>query len=200
MVISRYGGERGVIAVLYKTHWAGLSESSWERKWTFTSPAPTSCVIGPELRTSTAKPTASTAECGSGRHTSSSPATTRNVSKRRATPVFTAPIGSVPTTTQHSLREPTFDTRETMGYGGLEKSARALPRTRYTWSDFWTTRDRLNFLFPRRATRLRREPYGALGACKFTSPVRFLGESNVTYTNLEARPWLVDFQAATAPR
>ena len=30
------------------------------------------------------------------------------------------------------------------------------------------------------ATRLRREPYKALGACRFTSPVRFLGGSNVT--------------------
>ena len=29
------------------------------------------------------------------------------------------------------------------------------------------------------ATRLRREPYEALGACKFTSPVRFRGESNL---------------------
>ena len=87
-----------------------------------------------------------------------------------------------------------------MGYGGLEKSARALPRTMYTWSAFWTTRDRLYFLVPRRATRLRREPYGALSVCKLTSPARFLGESNVTKTNLEARPWLVDFQAATIPR
>ena len=31
--------------------------------------------MGPETRTSTAKPTASTAECGSGRHSVSSPAT-----------------------------------------------------------------------------------------------------------------------------
>ena len=66
------------------------------------------------------------------------------------------------------------------GFWWLGKSAQALPRTRYTWSASWTTRDRLNFLFPRRATRLQREPYGVLGACKFTSPVRFLGESNVT--------------------
>ena len=51
-----------------------------------------------------------------------------------------------------------FGTRETMGYGGLKKSARALPRTRYTRSAFWTTRDRLNFLAPRRATRRGREP------------------------------------------
>ena len=33
---------------------------------------------------------------------------------------------------------------------------------------------------PACATRLRQEPYEALGACKFTSPARFLGGSNVT--------------------
>ena len=60
---------------------------------------------------------------------------------------------------QYFLRDPIFGTKETMGYGGLEISARALPRTRYTWSAFWATRDQLNFLSPRRATRLRREPY-----------------------------------------
>ena len=49
-------------------------------KWTLTSPPPTYCVIGPEPRSSTAKPTASTAECGSGQHSASSPATTGNVS------------------------------------------------------------------------------------------------------------------------
>ena len=49
-------------------------------KWTSTSPAPTSCVVGPEPRTSTAKPIASITECGSGRHSASSPATTGNVS------------------------------------------------------------------------------------------------------------------------
>ena len=47
-------------------------------KWTPTSPAPTSCVIGPEPLVSTAKPTTFTAECGSGRHSASSPATTGN--------------------------------------------------------------------------------------------------------------------------
>ena len=38
----------------------------------------------------------------------------------------------------------------------------------------------VNFTFLRRATRLRRELYEALGACTFTSPARFLGGSNVT--------------------
>ena len=70
----------GVIVVLYKTHWAGLSESAWEREMDPHLSRLHICVIGPELRTSTDKPTASTAECGSGRHSASSPATTGNLS------------------------------------------------------------------------------------------------------------------------
>ena len=38
-------GRGDVIALLYKTHWVGLCEPSWSRKWTSTSPAPTFCVI-----------------------------------------------------------------------------------------------------------------------------------------------------------
>ena len=119
------------------------------RKWASTSPAPTSCVIGPERRASTAKPTASTtAECGSGRHSTNSPATTGNVSQRWATPVCPAMIISVATTTRYFLREPMFCRRETMGFDGLEISARILPRTMYIRSAFWTIRDRLNLFFP----------------------------------------------------
>ena len=68
-------GRGDVIAVLYKTYWAGLSEPSWEREMD----VHLSCshIL---RRISTAKPTASTAECGSGRHSASSPATTGNVS------------------------------------------------------------------------------------------------------------------------
>ena len=149
-------------------------------KGTSTSPAPTYCVNRREHPTSIAQPTSSTAECGSGQHSASSPTTTGNVSYRRAKPVFPVPVGSISTTIQYFLSERTFGARETIGYGGLEKSARAPPRTRYTSSAFWTTRDRLNFLFPRRATRLRQELYEALGGCKFKSLVRFLGESNAT--------------------
>ena len=166
--------------MLYKMHWAGLSKPSWERE------------MDPHLsRSHILRYWAGTP----GEHRQTNHlyrrmwigAAQRELSRNngefsyhRATPVFPAPIGSVATTTQYFRREFTFGTRETMGYGGLEKSARALPRTRYTRSAFWTTRDRLNFLFPRRATQLRREPYEALGACKFKSPVRFLGKSNVT--------------------
>ena len=112
-VISRYGGE--VASSRCYTSRIGRDSPNLpgSGKWTSTSPAPTSCVFGPEPRTRTAKPTACTDGCGSGRHSASSPATTGNVSYRRATPVFPAPIGSVATTTQYFLREPTFGTRET---------------------------------------------------------------------------------------
>ena len=73
-------GRGGVIAILYKTYWAGLSEPSWEREIDLHLSRSHTCVIGPEPRTSTAKPTASIAECGSGRQSASSPATTENVS------------------------------------------------------------------------------------------------------------------------
>ena len=166
--------------MLYKTHWAGLSEPSWERE--MYSHLSRSHILrywaGIPDQHRQINRLYRRMRIGAAQRELS-----RNNGERflaPATPVFPAPIGSVATTTQYTLREPTFGTRETMGYGGLEKSARALPNTRYIWSDFWTTRDRLNFLFPRRATRLRREPYEALGACKFTSPVRFLGESNIT--------------------
>ena len=45
-------------------------------------------------------------------------------------------------------KEAYFGTIKTMGYGGLEKSARAQPRTRYTWFAFWTTRDQLTSSSP----------------------------------------------------
>ena len=73
-------GRGGVIAVPYKRIGRDSPNLPGSGKWTFTSPAPTSCVIGPEPRTSTPKPTASTGECGSGMHSVSSPATMGNVS------------------------------------------------------------------------------------------------------------------------
>ena len=80
LVISRYGG--GVASSRCYTRRIGRDSPNLPRsgKWTSTSPAPISCVIGLEPRTRIAKPTASTTECGSGRHSASSPATTGNVS------------------------------------------------------------------------------------------------------------------------
>ena len=55
-------GRGGFIAVLYKTLRTGLSKPSWERVMDLHLSRPQSSVIGPEPRTSTAKPTASTTE------------------------------------------------------------------------------------------------------------------------------------------
>ena len=57
------GGRGGVIAVMYETHWAGLSGPSWEREWTCRFFATRYCVTGRALPTSTAKPTACTPGC-----------------------------------------------------------------------------------------------------------------------------------------
>ena len=78
LFVSRYGGE--VASSRCYTRRIGwdspnLPESG---KWTSTSPAPTSCVIGPEARTSTSKSTASTAKCGSG-------GTSRDLPQQRGT-------------------------------------------------------------------------------------------------------------------
>ena len=51
---------------------------------------------------------------------------------------------------------PTFGRRVTMGYGGLEKSARVRRKIAYSWSDVWTTRGRSSFPSLRRATRPQR--------------------------------------------
>ena len=101
-------GRGGVIAVLYRTH------------WTSNSLAPTFCVIGPALRTSTAKPTTFTAGYALVRHSVSFPGTTVNVFWRRATLASYAWSGFAATATRCSPREPTFGTRVTMGCGGLE--------------------------------------------------------------------------------
>ena len=72
-------GRGGVIAVLYKTHWAGLSEPSWEREMDLHPSHTHICLIGPALQISTAKPIAFSAGCGLVRHSVSSPGTTESV-------------------------------------------------------------------------------------------------------------------------
>ena len=73
-------GRGGVIAVLYKTTWAGLSEPSWNREMDLHLSCSYILRYWAGPRTNTSKPNASTAECGSGRHSMSSPATTGNAS------------------------------------------------------------------------------------------------------------------------
>ena len=144
----------GVIAVLCKTHWVGLSEPFWDRKMDLHLSRPHILrywARTPDQHRQTNRLFRRMRIGAAQRELY------RNNGKRFLAPgslVLPAPIGFAATTTRCFLREPTFGTRETMGYGGLEKSARARPRTRYTWSAFWTIRSRLNFIFPRRATRL----------------------------------------------
>ena len=123
------------------------------RKWTSNSLALAFCVFGPALRTSTAKPTALTTGCALEWHCASFPGTKVNVFWRRATLASHARRGVAASATRCSPREPTFGARAPMGCGGLEKSARVRRITEYTSSDFWTTRGRSSFPFPRRATR-----------------------------------------------
>ena len=172
-------GRGGVIAVLYKTHWVGISEPSWEREMDLHLSRTHICVIGPALRTSTAKPTAFTAGCALVRHSVSFPETTGNDFRRRATLASHARSGLVATAARCSPREVTFDTRATMGCGGLEKSARVRRRMECTWSDFLTTLGRSSSLSPRRATRPQRGAYEVLGVSRSTT-TRSLGGSNVT--------------------
>ena len=109
------------------------------------TPQHTYYVIGPALRTSTAKSAAFTAGCTLVRHSVSCPGTTVNVFWRRATLASHSRSGFAATATRCSPRGPTFGTRATMGCGGLEKSARVRRRLEYTWSDFWATRGRSSF-------------------------------------------------------
>ena len=74
-VISRYEGQ---VSSRCYTRRIGRNSPNLpgSEKLTSTSPAPTSCDIGSEPRTSTAKLTVYTTECESGRHSASSPAPT----------------------------------------------------------------------------------------------------------------------------
>ena len=159
-------GRSGVIAVLYKTHWVGLSEPSWEREMDIQLSRTHILRYGPALRTSTAKPTAFTAGCALARHSVSFPGTTANGFWRPA--ALASHVRSGFAATRCSPREPTFGTMATMGCGGLEKSARVRQRMEYTWSEFWTTRGRSSFLSLRRATRPQRGPYEVLDASRST--------------------------------
>ena len=105
-------------------------------KWTSNSLAPTICVIGPALRTSTAKPADFTVGCALARHSLNLPGKTPNAFWRPVTLASHARIGFAASATRCSPGEPTFGTRATMGCGGLEKSARVRRRMEYTWSDF----------------------------------------------------------------
>ena len=129
---SRSGGEvESSLCYTRSIEWDSLHHPG-SGKLTSNSLAPTCCVIGPALRTSTAKPTTCTAGCALMRHSASFPGTTVNVVWRRATLASRARSGFAAAATRCSPREPTFGTRVTIGCGGLKKSVRVRRTMEYT--------------------------------------------------------------------
>ena len=174
-------GQSGVIAALYKTHWAGLSEPSWKREMDFHLSRPH---VLRYWTGSSDQHRQTNRLYRRMRIRAAQRELSRNNGERFLAPGYACVTRADWLRRYHDTVPPmgahVWYRRETMGCDGLEKLARAQSRTGYIWFDFWMTRGRSSFLFPRRATRLRRGPYQALGACKFTSPVHFLGGSNLT--------------------
>ena len=129
------GGEDHRTPVGPRTRWASsrcyTRRIGWDSpnhpgsgKWTSTPPAPIFCVIGPALRTNTAKTNRLYPRMRIG---AVQRELSRNNGERFLAPGYACvprSSGSAATTIRCSPREPTFDTRMTMGCGGLEKSAR----------------------------------------------------------------------------
>ena len=172
-------GRGGVIAVLYKAHWAGLSEPSLKREMNLQL-----------SRTHILRYWAGTPDqhrqtnriCRRMCIGAAQSELSRNNGERFLAPGYAC----VPRAKWlHRYRDTVlpkgahFGTRAMMGCRGLEKSARVRRRKEYTWSDFWTTRGRSGFLSPRHATQPQRGPYEVLGASRSTKPTRSLGGSNV---------------------
>ena len=173
-------GRGGVIAVLYKTHWAGLSEPSWEQEMDlhlFCSHILRYWAGTPDQHRQTNR-LYRRMRIGAAQ---------RELSRYNGERFLAPGYACVPRADWlRRYHDTVLPEGAHYWYNGddglwwLGKSARALPRTRYTWSAFWTTRDRLTSSSPGALHDFDGEPYEALGACKFTSPVRFLGVSNVT--------------------
>ena len=115
-------GRGGDIAVLYRTHWVGLFEPSWEREIDLQLSRTKMLHYWVGTPDQHRQPTAFTAGCALARHSVSFPGITANVFWRRATIASHARGGFAGTVTRCSPREPTFGTRATMGCGGMEKS------------------------------------------------------------------------------
>ena len=141
-------GRGGVIAVLYKTHWVGLSEPSWERETDLQLPRTHVLRFGagtPDQHRQNKRLYHRMRICAVERELF------RNNGERfwcRTTLVSHARSVFAAIATRCSPRELTFDARATMGCGGVEKPARVRRGMEYTWSDFWTTQSWSSFLPP----------------------------------------------------
>ena len=174
-------GRGGVIAVLYKTNWAGLSEPSWEREIDL-------YLSRPHILRYWAGTPDQHRQTNRLYHRMRIGAAQRELSRNNGER-FLAP-GYAFVSRADWLRR-YHDTVLPKGAHFYYKGEHGL-RLWLGKNSASTTEDKLylvrflddpgpiNFLFPRCATRLRREPNEALGACKFTSPARFIGGFNVT--------------------
>ena len=138
--ISRSGGEvESSRCYTRRSEWDSPNRPG-SGKWTSNSLAPTFRVIGPALRTSTAKPTTFTAGCALG------PAQ-RKLSRNNGEHILAPGYACVPRAEWlRRYRDTVLPKgahvwyKTTTGCGGLEKSTRVRLRIGYTWSEFWTTR------------------------------------------------------------
>ena len=161
-------GRGGVIAVLYKTHWVGISEPSWEREMDLhlSRPHILRYWAGTPDQHRQANRLYRRMRIGAAQRELS-----RNNGERFLAPGYACVPHAEWLRRYHDTVLPKgaqFGTTAMMGCGGLEKSVRERQRMGCTWSDVWTIRGRLSSLFPRRGTQLRRGPYGVLGAYRFT--------------------------------
>ena len=157
-------GRGGVIAVMYETHWTGLSRPSWEREielqlsrqqillyWTGT----------PNQHRQTNR---LHRQMRIGADNGSFPVLTANVCRHLAIASCRALTGYATAAPRCSPMRPIFGTKPMTACGCLGKLVLAHPSTRHIWYVFWTTRDRSSFLSLQLTTRLRQEVFKAPGA------------------------------------
>ena len=125
-------GRGGVTAVLYKTHWVGLSEPSWEREMGLQLSRTHSLRYWASIPGQHRQTNRLSAGFALARYSVSFPGTTGNVFWRQTTLASHSRSGFTATATRCFPREPTFGTKATMGCGGLDKSAGVRRRMEYT--------------------------------------------------------------------
>ena len=129
-------GRGGVMAVMYETHWTGLSRPSWEREMDLQLFHTRYCATGTSLRVSTAKPTICTAGCELVLHNGNFLGVTASDSWRPVMAAFLERNGLATTVQWCFPTEPAFGTRATTVCGDLGISARARLRMGYIFLHF----------------------------------------------------------------
>ena len=161
-------GRGGVIAVLYKTYWGGLSEPSWERDkdLQLSSTHSLRYWAGTSDQHRQTHRFHRRMRIGAAQHELS-----RNNGQRFLVPGYVcAPRAEW----LRRDRDTVFSKGAHFWYKGddglwwLGKLVRVRRRLEYTWSDFWTTWGRSRFLSLQRAARPQRGAYEVLSASRST--------------------------------